>query len=197
MSKKGDMVLSSVIKPILVLIFITVILLWAGPAYSEIREMLGFQVSLTAEEQSAQDESIVFVEEVLISSLYDCRDSLKKSCFCKVDGFSFPNDYSLNFYDDGGDMSLNFINNQGGKFLEKWIGDVTPCFYKEGAFSEFSGNIKDDKITLFFSSNAEISSDEGLKNVNLDYVFYKPNSDSICIVSEEIVSLKGTGNICN
>jgi len=36
-----------------------------------------------------------------------------------------------------------------------------------------------------------------LKNVNLDYVFYKPNSDSICIVSEEILSIKGPNNICD
>ena len=197
MNKNGDMVLNSIVKPILILILIVVVLAWAGPAYSEIREMLGFQVSLTAEEQSTQDDSVEFVEDVLISSLYDCRDSSKKSCFCEVEGFSFPNDYSLNFYDDAGDMSLNFINNQGGKFLEKWIGDVTPCFDKNGVFLEFPGNIKDDRITLFFSSNVKISSDEGLKNVNLDYVFYKPNSDSICIVSEEILFLKGGGDICD
>jgi len=197
MNNKDGMALNSVVKPILVLIFIVVILVWAGPAYSEIREMLGFQVSLTAEEQNAQDNSVEFVEDILISSLHDCRDSSKKSCFCKVDDFAFPNDYRLDFYDDSGDISIDFINNKGGKFLEKWVGGVTPCFYESNNFKELPGNIKDDKISLFFSSNSQISANNGLNDINLDYVFYKPEHGSICIVGTEVLSIKGNNNICD
>ena len=148
MNKKGEFSIVQVVAPLLILIFIVIILAWAGPAYGQIREMLGFQVGLTIEEQDVQEESMDIIDDVLIHGLYSCKNSLKEGCFCLIENFSLPTDYKIEFKDEANDMKLTFFNNRNGKFLEKWIGDTNSCVDDNGVFIELDGNVKNDKISL-------------------------------------------------
>jgi len=197
MNKKGEFSIVQIVNPVLIIIAVVVILIWGGPALGKIREGLGFQVGLTIEEQETQNQAIDSIDETLITSLYACKDSIKKGCFCLVEEFSLPTDYIIEFSNENEDTMLTFFNNRNGKFLEKWIGDVKPCVDNNFAFVE----LKDEKISLTFSSIVEaffnLNGKDIRKQVDGNFMFYKPEQGSICVISKEMSDLRDKENICD
>ncbi len=197
MNRKGEFSIVQIVKPILILILVVAILIWAGPAYTKIRESLGFQVGLTIEEQKVQDQIIDSIDNDLIPNLYTCKDSIKEGCFCLVNEFSLPTDYKIEFSREDDSTMLTFYNHRNGKFLEKWIGGVKPCVDNNFVFTELS----DEKVSLSFSSIIEaffnLNGKDVRKEVDGDFMFYKPEQGSICVVSEEMSNLRDKENICD
>jgi len=202
MNNKGSFEISQVVKPVLMIILILVILFWAGPAYGEIREMLGFDVGLTPEEIESQELAKAEFDIVFAQTLNECAKSSKVRCFCLEPGtFSLPTDYQLVFSPEQGDIRMDMNNHLGGEVLTKWVSDTDPCVSLDNnSLVALSGESKDSKVKIIFSSEnkvvyTDLNGNDISERIDNDYYIYKPNKDSLCILKEKTARLK-TKDIC-
>ena len=195
--KQGSMGMGQVIKAIIIILVVFVILFWAGPAYSEIREALGFDVSLTPAEIDSQELAKEEFDKTFIHALNDCASGSKIRCFCLEPGsFSLPTDYQLIFSPEQGDIRIDMNNHKGGEVLTKWVSGVDPCVSLDNnSLVMLSGEAKSSTIKMIFSSEnkltyIDLNGKEVSERVDSDYYIYKPNKDSLCLLKEKTARLK-------
>jgi hypothetical protein len=201
--KQGKVGWGYMISGLIILIVVFAVLAGMLPMFEDLRTQLGFDVGLNPAEIESQEMAKEEFNENFVSALSSCTGSGKVKCFCLEPGsFALPTDYSIDFSPEQGDIKLSINNHKGGKVIEKWISDVSPCVSTgDHSLVSLSGEAKDSTIKVVYSSAnkmiyTNLNGEDISERVDNDYYIYKPNKDSLCILREQAARLKSK-DLCN
>ena len=207
--KKGNLGFSHWIAAILVIFLIISVLWFFTPIFDEVKEKLGFFVNLTPSELESQTQAIENFNG-LVNTFDDCINSYDSGCFCTNKTMAFPTDYYLTFEEKGIKLEVTLYNQYDGLLrVESFL--TNPCigsnFIKGEQLHYFNGILKDNFLTIVYKSPSllrYINIQEGIEKIinneeiDIGYTFFKPNNDSLCILSlEKSVFFRVNETVCS
>ncbi len=196
--KKGRIAFSHIIAAVLILILIVTVIFVFVPVFDDIKEKLGFGVTLTAGEIKVQSESKELFEQNISLMLLDCISSNEDECFCMDDEIIFPNSYSLEIYLQNEVLTIGLYNHLGGLVSDKVLTglDSFGVVFSDGVFLDIN-NLEFLKIE--YSPDSQVVSNLDSDLLDLSSIFYKLKDNRLAIVSREIArQLTDAGKeVCN
>ncbi len=183
--KKGRIAFSHIIAAVLILVLIVTVLFVFVPLFDEIKEKLGFGVTLTAGEIKVQEEAKQLFEQNISPTLLDCISSNNDECFCSDEEVPFPNEYSLSIYFQENSLKVGLYNHIGGLVSDRKLTNLESfgVVFSDGVFLDVN-NLEFLKIE--YSPDSQVISNVNSDLLDLSHVFYKLEGDKIAVVSREI-----------
>jgi len=197
--KQGKIGFTHLIAAILVIVLVLAIVWFATPVFDELKEKMGFNLGLTAQESEAQTRAKEFFTFELSPEISDCKRSSDVGCFCTNKEIAFPTDYSLEVSDLGASSKYVLKNHKGGEVDSMTFSNVIPCVgWVIGEDMTTFSSMKDNKLTLRFGTgsslnfvNVESAGEIPIsRDIDLNYLFYKPKDGNICVLSADYAAEK-------
>ena len=183
--KKGRIAFSHIIAAVLILVLIITVIFVFVPLFDEIKEKLGFGVTLTAGEIKVQGEAKELFEQTVLPMLLDCISSSDNECFCTDDEAVFPNEYGLKVYVLDGSLTVGLYNHIDGLVSDKKLTNLESfgAVFSDGVFL----NLDDlEFLKIDYSADTKVSSNIDEDLLDLNHIFYKVEESKLAIVSKEI-----------
>ena len=182
--KKARLGFPHLISAVLILVLIIVVLFIFSPMFEDLKDKLGFGIDLTAGEMKAQTEAISLFTNTLTPLIKDCMNYEKNKCFCTNQEISFPNEYCLNFLEEGG-FKLQLHNHLGGLVLEENFGDIVPLAIPSDSIAR---RLKDSGFKIIYSSDSKLIFVDfptlKMESIDTSHTFFKWNESLFAVLSD-------------